>query len=123
MGRAASLALISAKVAGAVLEAGGKADQLFSGKREARELGHPSDFPGKLSVVVPIGKQPIRVFLRHFLVLAEADCSIVRGGSQFRSTPKVCDGLIMFRGTGGISHLSYFITFVAVGDWPKRKFT
>jgi hypothetical protein len=39
-----SLTHVPAQVAGAVLEAGGKADELLAGKREARHLGQPFGF-------------------------------------------------------------------------------
>jgi hypothetical protein len=61
-----SLALVSAKVAGSVLEAGGKADELLAGEREAAQLSHPANFPGKLSVALPVRQQPIRVSVQPF---------------------------------------------------------
>ena len=82
-GRLALLSLthVPAKVAGAVLEACGKADELLAGERDAGQLGHPANFPGKLSVVLPGGQQPIRVFPRHSPVVAEDGCSMIRRSS------------------------------------------
>jgi hypothetical protein len=53
-------------------EAGGKADELLAGEREAGQLSHPANFPDKLSVVLPIWKQPVRALIRHPPVLAVA---------------------------------------------------
>ena len=78
---ASPLALIAAKIAGSVLEARGKADELFPGKRKARQPGHLPDVPGKLFVVLPIQRNP-SVFVSAILPFWQKPVAQSLGGAR-----------------------------------------